>query len=279
MQADCNLVLYKTDHYHAKWLTRTNRRNAAPCKFVVQDDGNMVVYDKDGTARWSSGTAQKEKVVKDNNGKKKGKDGKDNKGKKKGKDEEDGEKKVPWKVELKLQDDGNLVLYREDGKQLWASNTAGRKEVPGTGDVLSGGTSAQLNENSKSHTDDGQRQDREEEELIKEENERWEAEKAAEAEEDEEAEHRDVDWQPSVEAEEKKDGPVEENGLDASSRTSSQLADASGGPDDELPVVGDKQRVKGSRRRERRGRFSNRKVVEKTAQPSSSIQDVIDSII
>jgi hypothetical protein len=147
LQDDGNAVIYRTDNYAALWQTRTSGLSQyQPFKFVVQEDGNLVLYDKDGKARWDSGTAQAPKEVKEE--KKKGKD------KKKGGGEV---KKVPWKVELKLQNDGNLVLYREDGKVLWTSGVTGysddytngysNKEIGGTDDtVLTGSKTANLNE-------------------------------------------------------------------------------------------------------------------------------------
>jgi len=122
VQTDGNLVLYKTQNYNAIWFTSTsNYRNYAPFKFVIQEDGNMVLYDKDGTARWNSGTVQKPK----------------------GFAEDKKEKTVWWKVELRLQTDGNLVLYREDGKVLWSSGTQGRKDVGGAGHAsLTGGVNS-----------------------------------------------------------------------------------------------------------------------------------------
>ena len=59
MQHDGNLVLYKTDHYHWIWATHTyvhGSQRYQPFKFLLQEDGNMCVRDKNNRARWCSGT-------------------------------------------------------------------------------------------------------------------------------------------------------------------------------------------------------------------------------
>lgn len=67
------------------WSTRTNGWSVSP-RATVQTDGNFVVYGS-GKARWSAGTRTG--------------------------------------AQLKVQDDGNLVLYTAAGKPVWASGTRG----------------------------------------------------------------------------------------------------------------------------------------------------------
>ena len=57
MQMDNNLVAYSTAKKDAVavWASGSTCRTA-PAKAVMQDDGNFVVYAKDGTAIWASGT-------------------------------------------------------------------------------------------------------------------------------------------------------------------------------------------------------------------------------
>jgi hypothetical protein len=54
MQKDGNLVLY--DNANPKWYTKTNGHPGA--YFVLQNDGNAVVYSKDNKPIWSTNTAQ-----------------------------------------------------------------------------------------------------------------------------------------------------------------------------------------------------------------------------
>lgn len=88
VQGDGNLVVYKGSS--AIWSSKTNGQ--APREFAIQGDGNLVLYRTDGRAVWASNTA-----------------GKSIRG-------------------LVMQDDGNLVLYATNGSAVWASNTA-----PGSG--------------------------------------------------------------------------------------------------------------------------------------------------
>jgi len=109
VQENGNVVLRKVHHWNHIWQSHTHRyRNYQPFRFVLQDDCNLVLFDKDNTVRWASGTDQVPKQVRINS---------------------TTTVQVPWKSELKLQDDGNLILYREDGLVLWATNTAGRKDT------------------------------------------------------------------------------------------------------------------------------------------------------
>lgn len=83
MQADGNFVIYRRDGT-PKWATGTDGR--AIGGIVMQDDGNLVMYDANGPV-WASGTDQHPGAV------------------------------------LVLQDDGNLVIYAPDGTPLWATGT------------------------------------------------------------------------------------------------------------------------------------------------------------
>ncbi len=87
MQDDGNLVLYQTG-VGALWHTATHGTGASWA--VMQDDGNFVVYDDVGTARWHSRTHG-----------------------------------YPGSV-LVVQDDGNLVVYSPTGAALWVSHTCCR---------------------------------------------------------------------------------------------------------------------------------------------------------
>jgi hypothetical protein len=53
MQSDGNLVLYR--YGQARWASATTRYPGS--RFVLQADGNLVIYDASGVARWASRTA------------------------------------------------------------------------------------------------------------------------------------------------------------------------------------------------------------------------------
>ena len=63
---------------------------------ILQDDGNLVVYDANKNPIWATGT--------------------------------NGQGEGPYK--LKVQEDGNVVLYDKDKNPLWATNTAGVWNFP-----------------------------------------------------------------------------------------------------------------------------------------------------
>jgi hypothetical protein len=67
-----------------------NAGSSGPYKLQMQDDGNLVVYDKNNVATWATG----------------GGGGRDS----------------PYK--LIMQDDGNLVVYDKNGRPTWASQSA-----------------------------------------------------------------------------------------------------------------------------------------------------------
>ena len=56
LQGDGNLVLYDANGT-ALWNTGTHGQGVAPYKLALQDDHNLVLYDATPTALWSSGTA------------------------------------------------------------------------------------------------------------------------------------------------------------------------------------------------------------------------------
>ncbi|MFT5679980.1 MAG: hypothetical protein ACI8RZ_000885 [Myxococcota bacterium] len=93
-QPDGNVVLYQvigqppkadgdTFAGEATWATGTNNKGSA--FFIVQNDGNLVIYDSNSKAIWSSGTSGQKTIY------------------------------------LAVQDDGNLVLYKQT--PLWSSGT------------------------------------------------------------------------------------------------------------------------------------------------------------
>lgn len=84
MQFDGNLVVYSVDRYTPIWNARTWNNSGAYA--TVQNDGNLVVYDKNARALWNSYTYTQGPSV------------------------------------LKMQSDGNLVLYRNsNGWATWNS--------------------------------------------------------------------------------------------------------------------------------------------------------------
>lgn len=85
LQADGNLVLYRTQFDHALWASNTQ---GSPVAYVImQNDGNLVAYSANGTAYWATGTEGHPRA---------------------------------WAY---LQDDGNFVVYDSSDNALWASNT------------------------------------------------------------------------------------------------------------------------------------------------------------
>lgn len=75
---------------NAIWSSRSDGKGQSPRRLVMQNDGNLVIYDVYGRPTWASRT--------------------DNKGAK------------PHR--LVMQDDGNLVIYDGNNRPTWASNTA-----------------------------------------------------------------------------------------------------------------------------------------------------------
>jgi hypothetical protein len=54
MQADGNVVLYRTDDSAALWASNTWGKPVTHA--IMQQDGNFVAYDSSGHPYWSSGT-------------------------------------------------------------------------------------------------------------------------------------------------------------------------------------------------------------------------------
>ena len=121
-------------------------------------------------------------------------------------------KEVPWKTKLLLQDDGNLVLYRESDRckeetcdVLWSSGTAGRKDVSGAGHAVLGVPGDVVANVLRKQRDGGREDmkimDREEAERIKQDAAEIQTERAADAEKEKEINSRGVDWQPTADDE------------------------------------------------------------------------------
>lgn len=88
LQEDGNLVVYVDGN--AKWQAPKAWPNGD--YLIMQEDGNFVLYDKDGKPIWHSDTA---KASGENRG-----------------------------SSVCVQDDGNVVIYRPDGTPIWHTNTA-----------------------------------------------------------------------------------------------------------------------------------------------------------
>ncbi len=117
MQADGNLVLFNEDG--PIWTSKTDGyRNS---RLILQNDGNLVIYRTNNTSVWETKTAQT--PVPQNNERccddMLGPEGKI--------------ESMNHQYYLILQGDGNLVLYKSNGIQLWASNTEG---IPATRCVM-----------------------------------------------------------------------------------------------------------------------------------------------
>jgi len=102
MQADGNLVAYRTDNGSAYWQSDTQGSGATEA--VMQTDGNFVLYDTLGHAHWNTYTQGQKGAY------------------------------------LDVQDDGNIVVYVGTGNakhDVWRSVTAGfRDTVHGSGSLL-----------------------------------------------------------------------------------------------------------------------------------------------
>jgi outer membrane protein assembly factor BamB len=84
VQDDGNLVLYDQDG-QAVWAAGTDGREVASA--TMQDDGNLVLYSANNEAVWASDTYGNERAY------------------------------------LVVQDDRNVVIYSADGTSIWATNT------------------------------------------------------------------------------------------------------------------------------------------------------------
>lgn len=111
MQGDGNLVIYDSD-VNLIWSSDTGQHSGS--RLVVQNDGNVVICRPDGKSVWATNTVQKVSAQ--------------------GDDMQPGEVLNPGEsissasgqYTFIYQDDGNLVLYRQDGQPLWASKTDGK---------------------------------------------------------------------------------------------------------------------------------------------------------
>jgi hypothetical protein len=81
------LVIYKNES--RQWTNGANGKNG-PYKLQMQEDGNLVIYDKNNVAKWASGGG--------------------------------GGSNGPYK--LTMQNDGNLVIYDKNNAASWASQSA-----------------------------------------------------------------------------------------------------------------------------------------------------------
>jgi len=64
MQSDCNFVIYRSRHFVARnalWSSNTVNRNCNNPILINQNDGNVVIYNNgiasSGNALWSTGTS------------------------------------------------------------------------------------------------------------------------------------------------------------------------------------------------------------------------------
>ncbi len=93
MQADGNLVLYRSRHFvaaNAIWASGTNGKGTAPYKLSLQTDGNLVIYDSTNKTTWASNTTDV----------------------------------GIGPHSLIMQEDRNCVLYDSTGRATWATNTS-----------------------------------------------------------------------------------------------------------------------------------------------------------
>lgn len=82
-----NLEVWNRKSSRLLWQSGT--RGAHVARMVMQDDGNLVIYDRKGRPMWSSGTHGNDSAY------------------------------------LALQEDGNVVIYSQDRRPLWHTATYG----------------------------------------------------------------------------------------------------------------------------------------------------------
>lgn len=93
MQRDGNFVVYTSPDFspvNAQWSSNSTEKGQPPYRLVLQDNGNLIIFDANNVKTWSTRTA------------------------------EVGER--PY--HLIMQIDRNLVLYDCNQRAIWASNTA-----------------------------------------------------------------------------------------------------------------------------------------------------------
>ena len=93
MQSDGNVVLYNTQS-KPLWATHTGPGQFTPSGLIMQTDGNLVLYDTSGQPHWESNTSGNPGAF------------------------------------LNVQDDGNLVVYREGSTTQTANNALWDAGVP-----------------------------------------------------------------------------------------------------------------------------------------------------
>jgi len=60
MQNDGNLCLYMMlPHQKCVWASNTHGKGQAPHRLIMQDDGNLVIYDANNHPTWDSKTNEK----------------------------------------------------------------------------------------------------------------------------------------------------------------------------------------------------------------------------
>lgn len=110
MQSDGNLVIYAQPDDRPVWASGTATSPNATLN--LQNDGNLVLYDSSRRARWWTGTVlpapNRCRIMYRGEALSRG----------------DSLWSCSGRLELRMQTDGNLVLYA-DGQVRWASNTAG----------------------------------------------------------------------------------------------------------------------------------------------------------
>ncbi len=92
MQNDGNFVLYNDRGFssnNAVWDSKTSGKGQGPFRLIMQEDGHLVIYDRNNQPTWGNGTYNK--GIQDGC--------------------------------LIMQDDRILVLYDKYGKPHWATNT------------------------------------------------------------------------------------------------------------------------------------------------------------
>ena len=99
LEIDGNFVLWSTPakngsiNYNYIWSIETRNKGSWPFYMKLQEDGNLVLFDKDNKGQWWSNTA--------------------------------GQGKAPYTLEM--QDDGDVVVKDATPTTIWRSGTAGRK--------------------------------------------------------------------------------------------------------------------------------------------------------
>jgi len=112
LQGDQNFVLYAGST--APWATATNSKGTGEVFVLMQDDGNLVMYDSQNKAIWATNTTQTEEkkhsdTLKENEQLK----------------ANESIVSANGVYTAIMQGDGNFVIYKQGGGPIWASNTSG----------------------------------------------------------------------------------------------------------------------------------------------------------